>query len=309
MSSNEEIIKKYWEDPRTGFISAINLHKKIKPLYPNITLREIKEFINSQTTAQIHNQKKIKLEDYNQITAKTLGFFQIDIIDMSNYKSHNDNYRYIFIATDIKSRYTFMEKMKTKTADETFRIFMKFYYYCESVGNRIYAIYADKGGEFKKIENSDKEYHFKVFYKTPNTHRGSGIVDRRIRWFRELIEKYFTQNNTLNWIDTYQLINNNQNNTINKNTKETPQNIWNKKAESKQEIKKVKPVDNFRLNDWVRVRLDTNNLSKNSTGLFSNKSYQIKEIDGLGFKFVFSTFILINTFINKYFYWIFINFN
>ena len=201
---------------------------------------------------------------------------------MTNYKRHNENYRFILLAVDVKSRFGMMEKLKTKTAEEVYRAFLKLQYYCESVGNRIYAIYSDKGSEFSKIEKNKDKYNFKTFYKQVEDHRGSGIVDRRVRWFRELVEKYFTTNNTLNWIDVYQQINTNMNNTINRNIKETPKDIWDRKVESQQIIKDNNPIDKFKVGNFVRVKNINDKFTKNSTGLFSEKVYKIKEIDGLG---------------------------
>ena len=196
--------------------------------------------------------------------------------------TYNENYKYILLMVDIKSRFGIMEQLKSKTSEEVYRAFLKIHYYCESIGNRIYALYSDKGSEFSKIEKNKDKYNYKMFYKEPNTHRGSGIVDRRVRWFRELLEKYFTQNNTLNWIDVYQQINNNMNNTENKTTKQKPIDIWDKKEKSKQVIKTDKPVDTFKVGDYVRIRNDTKGFTKSSTGIFSEKVYRVKEINGLG---------------------------
>jgi hypothetical protein len=281
--NNQQIIQRYYENPKYGFSSADKLYPKIKKDFPNITKKEITDYIKNQSTHQIHTNQKINKNDFNQITAKGLGYFQFDLIDMSNYKKHNEGYRYILLGVDVKSRFGLMEALKTKTAEEVYRAFLKMEYYCESVKHRIYAIYCDKGNEFSKIEKNKDKYNYKVFYKEPNTHRGSGIIDRRVRTFRELLEKYFTNKDTLNWIDVYQQINTNINETENRTTKEEPYNIWTEKETSKQIIRKDKPVDKFNIGDYVRVKNINGIFTKNSTGLFSNKIYKIKEISGLGF--------------------------
>ena len=158
---------------------------------------------------------------------------------MSNYKKHNENYRYILFMVDIKSRLSLMEKLKSKTAEEVYRAFLKIHYYCETIGNRIYALYSDKGSEWTKIEKNKEKYNYKMFFKEVDTHRGTGIVDRKIRFWRGLIEKYFTQNNTLNWNDVYQQINNNMNNTENKTTKQKPIDIWDKKKNKNKLLKLI----------------------------------------------------------------------
>ena len=60
MSSNEEIIKKVYLDPKTGFVSAPKIYQKIKEIYPNkkISRREIQNFIENQAVNEIHAVKK-----------------------------------------------------------------------------------------------------------------------------------------------------------------------------------------------------------------------------------------------------------
>src|SRR5689334_747092 len=136
---NDEIIKKVYLSPRTGFKSINSTYQTIKQLYPNekVTKKEVENFIKNQATHEIHSQPKINKNDFNQITAKQLGFMQIDLIQMTNYTKYNEGYNYILIAVDVKSRFSLMEKVKTKSADEVYNAFLKMEYYCESVGNRI----------------------------------------------------------------------------------------------------------------------------------------------------------------------------
>lgn len=284
--NNQEIIKSIFTNPSTGYKSSLNTYKTFKKLHPNlkITKKEVQEYINNLSTHQIHTNQKINKDDYNQITANGKGFFQIDLIDMGNYKSHNNNYRFILIGVDIESRYSFVIPLKTKKTQEVYDGFLKMYKQVEKDKHRIYATYQDKGSEWNLIKKHKEDLNIKMFFKQVENHRGSGIVDRRIRFFRDLLEKYFTQNNTLKWIDILDKINDNINNTINRTIKEEPVNVWTGKTSSKQEIKtNDKPVDKFKVGDSVRVKNDTNNFSKNSTGLYSNKLYKIISIDGLGF--------------------------
>ena len=49
----------------------------------------MEEFIKNNPVNKIHTNKKIEKDDYNQITAQGLVFFQIDLIQMTNYTKHN----------------------------------------------------------------------------------------------------------------------------------------------------------------------------------------------------------------------------
>jgi hypothetical protein len=282
--NNSELIRKTYRDPKIGFLSVDKLYMKIKELYSTykITKKEIDKVIKEESTHQIHNQQKINPNDYNQITAKKIGFFQMDICDLSSYKSHNNGYRYILILVDIVSRYGFMEPMKTKSASEVYQAFMKIHYACETEGNPLYATYSDQDSGFSKIEKNQHKFHYKMFFKQTKSYRGTGIVDARIKFLRSILEKHFTQSNSLNWINDIEKINININNTENKTIKEPPIKIWEGKVKSKQVITENKPIDKFKVGMFIRVKNIDTGFSKTSTGIYSNKVYEIKEIDGLG---------------------------
>ena len=61
-----------------------------------------------------------------------------------------------------------------------------------------------------------------MFFKQTKTYRGTGIADNRIKNIKNIMERNFTQNDNLNWIDDIERINQNINNTINKNIKNKP---------------------------------------------------------------------------------------
>ena len=88
MTSNEEIIKKVYLDPKTGFVSAPKIYQKIKEMFPNkkISRREIENFIKNRSVDEIHSIQKIDKKNYNTITAFKIGYVNIDIADFSNYQ-------------------------------------------------------------------------------------------------------------------------------------------------------------------------------------------------------------------------------
>lgn len=95
--SMESIIRQAYYDPEQGFQSAIKLYKKLRINHPEITLKQVKEFIKSQETNQIHAKQVIPEKEYNQIIAVGIGQFQCDLLDLSNYKRENSNYRYLLV--------------------------------------------------------------------------------------------------------------------------------------------------------------------------------------------------------------------
>jgi hypothetical protein len=56
--STNKILKKFYYDPELGLMSPQKLYNKIHDDYPNITLKNIQEFISNQSTNQININKK-----------------------------------------------------------------------------------------------------------------------------------------------------------------------------------------------------------------------------------------------------------
>ena len=121
----EQIIKNTYYNPKTGFQSSIKLYKKLKIKYPEISLSKISDVINAQQTHQIHTIPKLTTEHYNQTRAFGFGEIQMDLLDLSVYKSQNNQFRYILMATDIYSRKLFTRPLKTKNARETLNALLK----------------------------------------------------------------------------------------------------------------------------------------------------------------------------------------
>jgi len=56
----EEIIRRYYYDPKTGFISSNALHKKLCKDGHNISLNKVRDFIKKQETAQIRDLSPVR---------------------------------------------------------------------------------------------------------------------------------------------------------------------------------------------------------------------------------------------------------
>jgi hypothetical protein len=277
-----EIIKKYYYDPSTGFQSSNKLYSKIHDKYPDISLKQIKDFISEQSTHQIHAPQKIPLQEYNQIRAPGRGQLQLDILDLSNYKRHNKNYRYILVVVDIYSRYSWVRPLKTKTGQEVLKAMKSITSEIIRKGVNVWSFVMDYGREF---DNNDFNKYYSIvtmYRKSPEIHNSTGIVERRNSYIRSVLQKYFTGHNTLKWINIIENINGNINNTINRTTQHTPVDIWNG-IEKNDELVREPPTQ-YHVGDTVRLLQQPENFTKKSTGQYSNEIYTITSLDGLGYK-------------------------
>ena len=274
----DNIIKrKYYET----FLGAKKLYQKLKPDYPEVTLKQITEIINEQATQQIHKKVKIPDQEYNQIRAPGRGQFQLDLLDLSNYTRYNLGFKFVLVVVDIYSRYGFVRPLKTKSGAAVLKAMKSIQEEIQDDDVKIWSFCMDQGKEF---DNKQWNTHFdgvKMYRKSPLIHTTTGIVERRNGFIRNLLEKYFTAFNTLKWYNIIQHINDNINNTINRTIKHTPKSIWNQNEKNEQDIRE--PPTQFKVGDTVRILNKEVTFEKASTGNYSNSIYEISRVDGLGY--------------------------
>src|SRR4051812_34649814 len=87
-STNVELLKNIYYDSKTGISSTDKLYRRVKLLHPDITRKQVNDFINSQETNQVFKRKIVKYH-YPLSSYSPLQRVQIDLLDVSNDSSQN----------------------------------------------------------------------------------------------------------------------------------------------------------------------------------------------------------------------------
>ena len=121
-----------------------------------------------------------------------------DIVDFSDYKEFNNDYRYILCVIDVFSKFAWCEPLRDKTAttiNKAFKDIMKF------SKRKPKLLWTDKGTEFynKVFDATLKAQDIKI-YSTYGEHK-SVVVERFNRTMKEWIWKHFSSTSNANWID------------------------------------------------------------------------------------------------------------
>ncbi len=280
-----EILKKYYYNPETGFQSYAKLYKKVKIDFPHITIKQVKDFIKDQESAQVYS-RNVKPQ-FNQTLVAGFGCVQMDLLDLNIYKGHNNRYRYILLVVDIYSRMLFALPLRTKGAKECFDAFISIRGEFVKAGYDIVNVVSDYGSEFKNKYFLDyyKENDIKAYYKNPDVFSGSlGIVDRMCATIRLLLNKYFIGTNTFEWVSVLPKLVSNINSSFQRTIKAVPIKIWEGDELNNQEIRE--PIKRLSVGDTVRVLNNASVFNKKHLTRFSQMVYKIEAIDGLGYRLV-----------------------
>ena len=194
---------------------------------------------------------------------------------MKAFKDYNDGYTFLLLVIDTFSKYGWIIPLKNKkgetVADALKDIFKK---------RKPEKLWTDKGTEFY---NKDVKKLIEI-YSTENEEKSS-IVERWIRTMKEKMWKYFTDNNTYNYMSVLPDLVKDYNNTVHSSTKFTPIDASKKKNELTvwrnlypDRFKTNRLTPKFSVGDLVRITKKKKVFEKGYTTRWTKETFKIKEI-------------------------------
>ena len=270
---NDEVLKKYFYDVQSGFVSASKLHKKLIDDGYNVKISDVQNFYDNQEINQ-KTKRKPKRHDriYNSIIASQYGAnYQIDIIIYDRFEYHK--YKYILCVVDVYSRYACCRPMTNRRNS--------------TILNDLKSIFAEIG--IPQAINCDQEFNkatlnayfddndITTYYSQPDEVNKNAIVERFNRTLCNLINKWRISTGRYDWNKILSDIVNNYNTTYHRTIKTTPMQIKMGEDKNNQVINVVK--HDFQIGDKVRSCKYRNVFSKGDEILWTHTIYTITEID------------------------------
>lgn len=218
-------LQKVFYDPTTGYTkNAKYLRSKLPQEWQNqITLKQIKDFVNSQTNNQVSQQRRQSRSEYGIISAiRPLDELQGDLIDFGDLgkgaavkgkhkgMSTNKGYRYLLNVIDVYSRVMVVRELKTKEADEVavalrdvFNTLVSLVPPEKEKKGKIHVFATDNGNEFLNRQAQAVYEEFGITHRVnePGDHNAMGIVERANQTIRRTIKKVWLFRGGRVWVD------------------------------------------------------------------------------------------------------------
>jgi len=270
----EEIIRKVYYDPLTGFSGINKTFQTLKKQGHKITRKEIETFIKKQEIAQISKKNVGKFGSF--VPPHPLYEFQIDLIYLED--KHLNKTSYGLVCIDTFTKIGDVELIKRKSASE---VTMAMKEILKRMGIPMF-IYVDEGSEFKndefmKLMNDNK---IKVIFTL--TH--APMVERLNRTLKELLYKYLQSTKTKTITKVLPKIIKNYNNAYHTTIQMSPNEVNDKNKGqvyrnilSKATIKSREPIH---VGDIVRVQLKKKGFQKGYKPKFSKELYTVESKEG-----------------------------
>lgn len=274
MSTNEEIIRKVYYDPLTGFSGINKTFQILKKQGHKISRKEIQKFIKKQQIAQTSKKNIGKSGSF--IPPHPLYEFQIDLIYLEN--THLNKASYGLVCIDTFTKLGDVELMKRKSAPEVTKAMGEI---LKRMGVPKF-IYCDEGSEFNNDEFKQlmKDNNIEIIFTL--TH--APMVERLNRTLKELLYKYLQSTETKTITNVLPKIVQNYNNSYHSTIRMAPNEVnESNQAQVYNNIVKratIKIREPIHVGDKVRVQLKKKSFTKGYKPKFSKEVYTIDAKEG-----------------------------
>lgn len=215
--------KLYYEDKL--LFGRDRLYKFIVANYPDskITRRQVMHFLASQETHQLYAPTNKTKDIKRTVLNEPKSQIGIDLVDMSN-KEHN-GYKYILTCYDLFSKMGYAVALKnkeTKTVTNAMKKLIK-----SKDMKDVKAIRSDNGSEFISDEFKQmlKDNNIHQVLSKPAKPQSNGGIERFNKTMKRYLLMAMKVNKNKDWVSILPTFINNYNNTINRITQKTPNEI------------------------------------------------------------------------------------
>lgn len=221
----EKILSNIYYDVQhpASFSSANKLYLAAKQFIPNLKIKNVQDWLQSQITYTLHKNAR-KNFARNKIIVKHIDEqWQIDLVDMQEFARQNQGYKYLMTVIDCLSKYAFVQPIKNKTNKDVISAFQKIL----KGGRKCFYLQSDQGKEFvgNPFQNFLKEQEIHHFTSNKNSTIKCAIVERFNRTLKEKMFKYFTAKGTRKYIDKLENFVKAYNNSFHRSIKMKPTSV------------------------------------------------------------------------------------
>lgn len=172
---------------------------------PTINKHDVTDWLKKQRTYTLYRPTARRFPRLRTIPTGLNTDWQADLTLFNAIKDFNDNYKYILVCVDVLSRKIYAEPVKEKSAQHMRPAFDAIF---ERSGTLPWKLFTDRGLEFESremLQYFEKKDILKFRAHTNKVLKAT-VAERANRTIKDRLYKYFSQRNTLRWMDVLQKI-------------------------------------------------------------------------------------------------------
>jgi transposase InsO family protein len=273
---SEEVLSalsKLYYNAKTGFVSPQQLYLKLKPQFPSLKLKQVKEFVDQQLTSQV-TQRNTEPKVYSSVVAPAIrSFYQMDLMIYDRFEYHQ--YKYILVVVDIHSRYAMARALTNRTLPNLMKniedIFSKM--------GMPHNIQCDNEFNKKSFTQFCAQNEIITHFSLPDEMNKNSVVERLNRTIADILQRWRVATGRHDWYDVLDEVMYNYNHNKHSTIKARPIDVWRGKDTNHQIPVIVKYL--FKEGDRVRLARKKEIFDKGDVLTYSKDIYTIREIDGI----------------------------
>ena len=209
-----EDIGRLYRDPRQpGSLGGVDkfLSALQKEGY-KLNRKNLEQWLRDDDLYQLHKPSRKKFPRRPMIVQGIDHLWQADLSDVSSLKKYNDGNRFLIFVIDSFTKFAWVRPLKDKTAQSLTKVMKNI---LETSGRRPLHLQTDKGSEFvnKPFKDLMKDMNIN-FYTSQNEETKAAFVERLQRTYKTKMFRYFTDRNTLRYVDVLEDLTHSYNNTL-----------------------------------------------------------------------------------------------
>jgi hypothetical protein len=279
-----EVIKKVYTDLNSPacYSTPAKVYKVAKSIDPNITLKDVEDYLTTVKSYTLHKPRRVAFKRLKTVPVGYMTNLQADLADFQKVAKHNDGYRYLLVTIDVLSRQIFVAPTKSKSSKDMVVAFDKVFAKMPYVPQYLFT---DKGVEFQAKE-------MMAYYKKKDVQKHvaqspdvkAAIAERCIRTIKMRLYKYFTENQSLRWVDVIDSIVDALNHSMHRTIKMRPADVNLANAEELWDrmygdLYKPKPKSpKYEVGDTVRISKEKKAFQKGYVPQFSREIFKVDAV-------------------------------
>jgi len=207
------LLKKLWLNPKYGGVGIDRFYNQVSARYFGITKQMVTNFMNNLESYQLHKRVK-RAATVNPILPKgPMQYYQIDLIDMSNYKWSNNGYSWILTIIDLFTKKAYAVGLKNKEAP-TVTDAISTWLQSLSIPPRV--IQSDRGSEFinQQLKALLASNNIRQQLSLAHSPESQGSIERLNKNIKTMLNSYFTTYKQPIWKDILPQVIQNYNNSV-----------------------------------------------------------------------------------------------
>ena len=195
--SNRTLLKRYRDPQRPGSLGGLTRFAKAN----KITVKRDREVLDRDLGYRLHKPRRRRFPTAPVVVFGIDEQWTVDLIELINIAKYNRGYRYLLKVEDVFSKHAWVQPVKNKTGKAVTEAFEKI---LKNGDRKRINLQTDDGKEFYNKTFQDLMKRKGIHHFSTSGDTKASVVERFNRTLKQRLYRYFTVNNTLNFVPVLQ---------------------------------------------------------------------------------------------------------